>query len=112
MDETYDVLMDDGSVVQYAAGQFAEIREARSPKARGALVAEGWIPLTERVETGPAPQAPSAVEEALGGSVLPPAEAPSLTIYVLGRLKPGSKAPRSSDVLYIDRFIDVPLCCR
>ena len=30
MDETYDVLVDDGSVVEYTAGQFAEIREART----------------------------------------------------------------------------------
>ena len=94
MDDTYDVLMGDGTVVQYLAGQFAEIREARSPKERDALVAEGWMALTERVETGPAPKAPSALEQALTESVVPPAAAPAVTIYVLGRLKPGEQGTK------------------
>ena len=43
MDETYDVLMADGTVVEYAAGQFAETREARSPQERNDLVADGAL---------------------------------------------------------------------
>ena len=94
MDETYDVLMADGTVVEYAAGQFAETREARSPQERNDLVADGWMALTERIETGPAPKAPSAVEEALTESVVPPDSAPAVTIYVLGRLKPGEQGTK------------------
>jgi hypothetical protein len=94
MDETYDVLMADGTVVEYAAGQFAETREARSPQERNDLVADGWMALTERIETGTAAKAPSAVEQALTESVVPPAEAPSVTIYVLGRLKPGEQGTK------------------
>ena len=94
MDETYDVLMADGTVVEYTAGQFAETREARSPQERNELVAEGWMALTERIETGPAPRSPSALEQALTESVVPPAEAPSVTIYVLGRLKPGERGTK------------------
>ena len=91
MDETYDVLVDDGSVVEYTASQFAEIREARTLRERNELVADGWMALTERVELGAAPKAPSAFEAALTESVLPPAATPSVTIYVLGCLKPGEE---------------------
>jgi len=94
MDETYDVLMADGTVVEYTAGQFAETREARSLQERSDLVAEGWMALTERIETGTAPKAPSAVEQALTESVVPPEPAPAVTIYVLGRLKSGEQGTK------------------
>ena len=94
MDETYDVLMADGTVVEYTDGQFAETREARSPRERNDLVADGWMALTERIETGTAPKAPSAVEQALTESVVPPEPAPAVTIYVLGRLKPGEQGTK------------------
>jgi hypothetical protein len=89
MADTYDVLMSDGSVVEFRADQFAQTREVRSAVERGELVAEGWLALTERIESGPTPKAPSAVEEALTETVVPPDEAPQVKVFVLGRLKEG-----------------------
>jgi len=89
MADTYEVLMSDGSVVEFRADQFAETREVRSADERGELLAEGWLALGERVESGPAPKAPSALEEALTETIVPPQAAPEVKVFVLGRLKEG-----------------------
>ena len=94
MDQVYDVLVDDGSVVEYVASQFAEIREARSPRERNELVADGWMALSQRIELGAAPKEPSAVEAALTESVGSPEAALEVTVYVLGRLKPGEQGTK------------------
>jgi hypothetical protein len=91
MAETYDVLTADGSVLQYSAGQFSEFREARSREERERLVGEGWMPLDERIEAGETPPHASALREAFLETVTPPDPAPHVTVYILGRLKPGEE---------------------
>jgi hypothetical protein len=109
MADTYDVLVADGSVLQYRRDQFSELAEARSREERQRLVADGWMPLDERIELGEAPppkirlafgkggfgSAPRFVlgsaEPALGDAVTPPDPPPSVTVYILGRLKPGEE---------------------
>jgi len=89
MPDTYDVLMADGTVRQFRAGQFEELRRVRSAKERNALVTEGWMALDEEIEQGEAPKQPVALEQALTESVVAPPEPPPVTVYVLGRLKAG-----------------------
>jgi hypothetical protein len=91
MPDTYDVLAPDGSVVQYRADQFAETTEVRSRAQHDQLIADGWLALDERVELGEAPEPPSAIEEALTERVVQPKAAPQITVYILGRLKPGEQ---------------------
>ena len=94
MPDTYDVLAPDGSVLQYRADQFAETIEVRSRAQHDQLIADGWIGLDERVEQGGAPKQPSALEEALTESVVAPRQAPQITVYILGRLKPGEEGEK------------------
>jgi len=89
MADTYDVLAADGSVLQYSAGQFSEFKEARSREERERLVGEGWMPLDERIEVGEMPPHKSALKEAFLETVTPPDPAPQVTVYILGKLKPG-----------------------
>lgn len=91
MTDTYDVLATDGSVVQYRAEQFEELREVRTRPEHDQLIAEGWWALDQRIEAGEAPKPPSAVEEAFTEHVVPPEAAPRITVYILGRLKPGEE---------------------
>lgn len=91
MSDTYDVLMSDGSVVQYRAEQFAEFREVRSHAQRDVLVAEGWLAVDERIEEGAVPKQPAALEQALTESVTPPPPPAQITVYILGRLKAGEE---------------------
>lgn len=88
---TYDVLAADGTVWQYRADQFEQFAEARSREDRERLVGEGWTPLDERIEPGETPAHKSAVKEAFLETVTPRDPAPSVTVYVLGRLKPGAE---------------------
>jgi hypothetical protein len=91
MADTYDILAADGSVLQYRVDQFAEFTEARSREQHDRLVADGWMALDERVEPGKMPAHPSALEEALTEHVVPPEAAPDVTVFILGRLKPGEE---------------------
>ena len=94
MADAYDVLTSDGSVAQYRAEQFEEFTEARSRAQRDELVAAGWLALDERIEEGATPKSPSSLEQALTESVVPPREVPQITVYILGRLKPGEKGDK------------------
>jgi hypothetical protein len=89
MGQTYDVLAADGSVLQYREDQFSEFTEARSREDRERLVGEGWTPLDERIEVGEMPPHKSAVKEAFLETVVPPEPAPHVTVFILGKLKPG-----------------------
>jgi hypothetical protein len=89
MAETYDVLAPDRSVLQYREDQFSEFAEARSRDERERLVREGWMPLDERIETGEMPPHTSAVKEAFLEIVVPPEPVPHVTVFILGKLKPG-----------------------
>ena len=91
MSDSYDVLAADGSVLQYRADQFVEFTEARSREHHDELISDGWLALDQRIETGELPKHPSALEEALTEHVVPPAPAPHLTVFILGRLKPGEE---------------------
>ncbi len=71
MSDSYDVLAADGSVLQYRADQFSEFTEARSREQHDKLVADGWLALDERIETGEMPEHPSALEEAFTEHVVP-----------------------------------------
>jgi hypothetical protein len=94
MSETYDVLAPDGSVLQYRDDQFAETTEVRSRAQHDQLIADSWMALDERIEQGAAPKQPSALEEALTESIVAPRRAPQITVYILGRLKPGEEGVR------------------
>ena len=91
MSDSYDVLAADGSVLQYRADQFEELTEARSRPEHDELIAQGWMALDERIEVGEMPKHPSALEEALTEHVVPPEPAPHVTVFILGRLKPGEE---------------------
>ena len=88
---TFDVLAADGTVWQYGADQFEKFAEARSRDDRERLVGEGWTPLDERIEPGETPPHKSAVKEAFLETVTPRQPAPSVTVYVLGKLKPDAE---------------------
>jgi hypothetical protein len=91
MADTYEVLQPDGSVREFTADQFAEIRRVRTHAEHDELLAQGWFALDEEIEQGEAPKPKAAWKQALTESVTPPAEAPEIVIYVLGRLKPGEE---------------------
>jgi hypothetical protein len=91
MADTYDILAGDGSVLQYRPDQFSEFTEARSRAQHDELVADGWLALDQRIEAGEMPVHPSALEEALTEHVVPPEQAPQITVFILGRLKPGEE---------------------
>jgi hypothetical protein len=88
---TYDVLAADGTVWQFRADQFAQFTEARSREDRERLIGEGWTPLDERIEPGETPPHKSAVKQAFLETVTPPESASNVTVYVLGKLKPGEE---------------------
>ena len=91
MADSYEVVQPDGTVREFDAGQFEEIRRVRTRAEHEQLVAEGWMALDEEIETGEAPAPKAAWKEALVVEVTPPPEAPEIVIYVLGRLKPGEE---------------------
>jgi hypothetical protein len=91
MADTYEVLQPDGTVREFDAGQFEEIRRVRSRAEHEELRANGWIALDEEIEEGEAAQPKAAWKQAITETVVPPAEAPEVVIYVLGRLKPGEE---------------------
>ena len=91
MADTYEVLQPDGSVREFGADQFAEIRRVRTHAEHDELLAAGWLALDEEIDEGEAPQPKAAWKQALTETVTPPAEAPEVVIYVLGRLKPGEE---------------------
>jgi len=91
MADSYEVLQSDGTVKEYGADQFEEVRRVRTRAEHQQLVAEGWMPLDEEIETGEAPAPKAAWKEALLVEAAPPPEAPETVIYVLGRLKPGEE---------------------
>lgn len=89
MADTYDVLQPDGSVHEYRADQFEELRRVRSRGERDELVAGGWLALDEEIESEAAPAGKAAWKQALTETVTPPVEASEVVVYVLGRLEPG-----------------------
>jgi hypothetical protein len=89
MADRYEVLQPDGTVKEYGADQFTEVRRVRTHAEHDQLIAEGWLALDEEVEAGETAQPRAARKQALTETVTPPAEAPDVVIYVLGRLKPG-----------------------
>jgi hypothetical protein len=91
MADTYEVLQPDGTVREFGADQFEEIRRIRSRAEHDELREQGWIALGEEVEEGEAPPPKAAWKQALTETVVPPAEAPEVVVYVLGRLKPGEE---------------------
>ena len=91
MADTYEVLRSDGTVMEFRAEQFAEIRRVRTHAEHDSLLAEGWLPLDEEVERGEAPKPRAAWKQALVVEVTPPQEAPETTVYVLGRLREGEE---------------------
>ena len=91
MADTYEVLQPDGTVREFAAGQFAEIRRVSTHAEHDELLAEGWLALDEEIEEGEAPKPKAAWKQALTETVTPPAEAPEIVVYVLGRLKDGEE---------------------
>jgi hypothetical protein len=94
MADTYEVLQPDGTVKEFRAEQFEEIRRVRTHDEHDQLLSEGWLPLDEEVERGEAPESRAAWKQALVVEVAPPAEAPELTVYVLGRLREGEEGKR------------------
>lgn len=91
MTDTYEILQPDGTVREFRADQFAEIRRVRSREEHAELVGQGWLPLDEEVEEGDVPKPKAAWKEALLVEVTPPEPAPQITVFVLGRLKPGEE---------------------
>jgi hypothetical protein len=91
MADTYEVLEADGTVREFRVDQFAEIRRVRTHGEHDQMLAEGWLPLDEEVETGEIPKQPAALEQAFTEAVVPPPQAPEITVYVFGRLKDGQE---------------------
>lgn len=91
MADTYEVLQADGSVLEYGAAQFEQIRRVRSRAEHERLVAQGWLALDEEVEAGDAPEPRAAWKQALTETVVPPQGTPEVVVYVLGRLRPGEE---------------------
>jgi len=56
MADIYEVLQPDGTVKEFRAEQFEEIRRVRTHSEHDSLLAEGWLPLGEEVERGEAPK--------------------------------------------------------
>jgi hypothetical protein len=91
MADTYEVLQPDGTVREFTAAQFAEIRRVRTHAEHDELLAQGWLALDEEIEEGDAPESKAAWKQALTETVTPPAAAPETVVYVLGRLKAGEE---------------------
>jgi hypothetical protein len=89
MADTYEVLQPDGTVLEFTAAQFAEIRRVSTHAEHDELLAKGWLALDEEIEEGEAQKPKAAWKQALTETVTPPAEAPEIVVYVLGRLKDG-----------------------
>jgi hypothetical protein len=91
MPDTYEVLQPDGTVLEFRADQFEEVRRVEDRGEHEQLVGKGWLALDEEVRTGDMPQPRAAWKQALTETVTPPEEAPEIVVYVLGRLKPGEE---------------------
>jgi hypothetical protein len=91
MADTYEVLQPDGTVREFRADQFEEIRRVTTHAEHDELLGQGWMALDEEVEEGDAPKPRAAWKQALTETVTPPPEAPEIVVYVLGRLKPGEE---------------------
>jgi hypothetical protein len=91
MADTYEVLQPDGTVREFTAAQFAEIRRVSTHAEHDALLSQGWLALDEEIEEGEAPKPKAAWKQALTETVTPPAEARETVVYVLGRLKDGEQ---------------------
>ncbi len=91
MADAYEVLRPDGTVREFTAAQFAEIRRVSTHAEHDELLARGWLALGEEIEEGEAPKPEAAWKQALTETVTPPAQAPEIVIYVLGRLKDGEE---------------------
>jgi hypothetical protein len=95
MADVYEVVQTDGSVREFHADQFDEIRRVRSREEHDELRGQGWLALDEEIEEGDAPKPKAAWKQALTETVEPPAAAPEITVYVLGRLKPGEEGRKA-----------------
>ena len=91
MANTYEVLQADGTVREFRADQFDEFRRVRSREEHDELRGQGWLALDEEIEAGETPEPRAAWKQALTETVQPPADAPRVVVYVLGRLKPGEE---------------------
>jgi hypothetical protein len=91
MPDTYEVLQPDGTVLEFRADQFEEVRRVEDRGEHEQLVGKGWLALDEEVRTGDMPKPRAAWKQALTETVTPPEEAPEIVVYVLGRLKPGEQ---------------------
>lgn len=91
MADTYEVLQPDGRVREFTAAQFAEIRRVTTHAEHDELLAQSWLALDEEIEEGEMPKPKAAWKQALTEAVTPPAEAPEIVVYVLGRLKDGEE---------------------
>ncbi len=91
MADTYEVLQSDGTVREFTAAQFAEIRRVGTHAEHDELLAKGWLALDEEIEEGEAPKPKAAWKQALTETVTPPAEPRDMVVYVLGRLKDGEE---------------------
>ena len=91
---TFDVLIEDGSVVQYTPADFVRILETPSKQEMERLVAEGWLALDELVDLEEPEQRPSALREAFMVEVEPPPPPKQVITYVLGLLRPEAKGTR------------------
>jgi len=89
MADTYEVLQPDGTVREFTAAQFAEIKCVSTHAEHDELLAQGWLALDEEIEQGEMPKPKAAWKQALTETVTPPAEARDVVIFVLGRLKDG-----------------------
>jgi hypothetical protein len=91
MADSYEILQRDGTVREFRADQFEEIRRVETRAEHEQLVSSGWFALDEEVRTGEMPKPRAAWKQALSETVTPPEEAPEIVVYVLGRLKPGEQ---------------------
>jgi hypothetical protein len=91
MADSYEVLQPDGTVREFRADQFEEIKRVETRAEHEQLVGKGWLALDEEVRIGDMPKPRAAWKQALTETVTPPEEAPEIVVYVLGRLKPGEE---------------------
>jgi hypothetical protein len=91
MADTYEVLQSDGTVREFRAEQFEEIRRVETRDGHDKLIGQGWLALDEEVRTGDLPKPRAAWKQALTETVTPSEDAPEIVVYVLGRLKPGEE---------------------
>ena len=91
MADTWEILQADGTVREFRADQFDEIRRVRSRQEHDELRGQGWLALDEEIEEGEAAKPKAAGKQAITETVVPPQEAPEIAVYVLGRLRPGEE---------------------